>query len=683
MATGPSTSQTPYLVPSSSVNSTVTLTSIISAGDTLPGSGKKFVGIPDGIGAFDNGDGTITILLNHELGDTAGIVRDHGSIGAFVERLVVDINTLAVVSDRDLVTSPSNVFTTDAATGTIYTAGTTAWARFCSGNLADQSAFFDAASGLGTTNKIYMTGEENGPPFGAYGRGFAFVLTGTDANKAFELPRLGNLSYENLVASPNSGAKTVVMMEDDTSPRGQVYVYVGDKQASGNDIDKAGLTNGKFYGITVAGLIDEAANTTLPASGAAFSLTEIGPSGNVAAMDGTQIQNESEAKNVTEFLRPEDGAWDTINPNRYYFVTTDAITSPSKLWALDFNDVKNPLAGGTIKLLLDGSEGQVMMDNITVGVDGHVVICEDPGNSNRAAKVWDYNPLADSLTEVSEHDFVRFGVPTAPFNVDEESSGVFDVTSLFNRAGKMVYLIDTQAHYAIAGPDGVVEGGQLQLMVIDRTVNGTSGNDTFNGTAEAESYNGLGGNDTITGGPGNDLLNGGGGDDTTVFNFKLTDAKISFANNGIVLTGPDGRDVLLNFEHYKFTDGTVDTNDGNPLVDDLFYYITNPDVWAAHMDADAHFAQFGWKEGRNPNAFFDTKAYLNAYADVKAAGVNPLAHYAQSGAAEGRDPGIGFDTDKYLAANHDVAVAHGNPLEHYLAFGLNEGRFTYGDGLFN
>jgi hypothetical protein len=681
MAIGPSTTQTPYLVPLNSVNSTVTLKSIISAGDALPGSGKKFVGIPDGIGAFDNGDGTITVLLNHELGSASGIVRDHGSTGAFVEKLVIDINTLAVISDSDLVTSAANVFTTDTATGTIYTAGTTQWNRFCSGNLADQSAFFDATSGLGTTNKIYMTGEENGAP--AYGRAFAFVASGSDAGKAFELPRLGNLAFENVVASPNSGTRTVVMMQDDSSPRGQVYVYVGDKQAAGNDIDKAGLTNGKLYGIAVSGLIDETTSTTLAASGAAFSLAEIGPGGNVAALTGDDIQNDSEAKNVTEFLRPEDGAWDIVNPNRYYFVTTDAITSPSRLWALDFNDVKNPLAGGTIKLLLDGSEGQVMMDNITVGIDGHVIINEDPGNSNRLAKVWDYDPSADSLTQVSEHDWVRFGIPTAPFNVDEESSGVLDVTSLFNQAGKMVYLIDTQAHYTVAGPDGVVEGGQLQLMVIDRTVNGTSGNDTFNGTAAAESYNGGAGNDIVNGGGGNDLLNGGAGDDTAVFNFKLTEATISFANNGIVLTGPDGRDVLLNFEHYKFTDGTVDTNDGNALVDDLYYYITNPDVWAAHVDADQHYAQYGWKEGRNPDAFFNTKAYLAAYADVKAANINPLEHYAKFGASEGRDPGVGFDTDKYLAANHDVGTAHANPLEHYLAFGLNEGRFTYGDGLFN
>ena len=38
-----------------------------------------------------------------------------------------------------------------------------------------------------------------------------------------------------------------------------------------------------------------------------------------------------------------------------------------------------------------------------------------------------------------------------------------------------------------------------------------------------------------------------------------------------------------------FTDGTVNNNDGNPLVDDLFYYSRNHDVWNAHVDADQHY----------------------------------------------------------------------------------------------
>ena len=35
---------------------------------------------------------------------------------------------------------------------------------------------------------------------------------------------------------------------------------------------------------------------------------------------------------------------------------------------------------------------------------------------------------------------------------------------------------------------------------------------------------------------------------------------------------------------------------------------------------------YGWHEGRNPNAYFDTAGHLAHYADVAAPGVNPLQH---------------------------------------------------------
>jgi len=68
------------------------------------------------------------------------------------------------------------------------------------------------------------------------------------------------------------------------------------------------------------------------------------------------------------------------------------------------------------------------------------------------------------------------------------------------------------------------------------------------------------------------------------------------------------------------------------------------------------------------------------YTDVADAGINPLRHYAQSGWKEGRDPSAGFDTRGYLADNPDVAVASMNPLDHYLMFGIYEGRQPVSDG---
>ena len=166
-----------------------------------------------------------------------------------------------------------------------------------------------------------------------------------------------------------------------------------------------------------------------------------------------------------------------------------------------------------------------------------------------------------------------------------------------------------------------------------------------------------------------------GGVDTVTFNFKLTEATVSYAGNTVVIDGPAGsHTVLTGFEVFNFTDGTVHNDDGNPLIDDLFYYSKYHDVWNAHVDADAHYNSVGWHEGRDPDAFFSTAVYLASNADVKAAGVNPLTHFDGLGWHEGRVPSISFDPAQYLAANPDVAAAHVDPLAHFLQFGGGEGR---------
>jgi hypothetical protein len=83
--TGPSSSQSPYVTPTLP---SVDVTSILTVGDTV--GNYAMVGIPDGLGAYDNGNGTFSVLMNHELGAAVGAVRAHGSVGAFVSEWVIN-----------------------------------------------------------------------------------------------------------------------------------------------------------------------------------------------------------------------------------------------------------------------------------------------------------------------------------------------------------------------------------------------------------------------------------------------------------------------------------------------------------------------------------------------------------------------------------------------------------------
>ena len=71
-------------------------------------------------------------------------------------------------------------------------------------------------------------------------------------------------------------------------------------------------------------------------------------------------------------------------------------------------------------------------------------------------------------------------------------------------------------------------------------------------------------------------------------------------------------------------------------VDEDFYYATYPDVGDAGRQASRHFVEQGWREGRMPNAWFDTSWYAEQNADVTTSDLNPLEHYVRWGWREGR-----------------------------------------------
>ena len=202
--------------------------------------------------------------------------------------------------------------------------------------------------------------------------------------------------------------------------------------------------------------------------------------------------------------------------------------------------------------------------------------------------------------------------------------------------------------------------------------------DTDQVTIHLNTYQeGTDGDDSFHALPGNEFIVARLGHDTVAFDFALTAATVTWRNNLVIIDGPSSHTVLSGFETYEFTDGTVQNADGDRLVDDLFYYSRNHDLWNAGVDADAHYHATGWREGRDPNAFFDTDLYLAISPDVRNAGTDPLVHFDQSGWREGRVASPNFDPAKYLAFYTDVAAANRDPLEHFLRHGAEENRLPF------
>ncbi|MEC4749066.1 hypothetical protein [Methylomicrobium sp. Wu6] len=485
---GISSSAAPYL---QAVAPDVNFTSVLTAGDAV--GTYHMVGLPDGLGAYGNDDGTFTVLMNHELGNALGVARAHGGKGAFVSEWVIDKNTLQVISGGDLI---KNVHGIDGAL-----LSNVSFSRFCSADLALRSAFYNKKSKLGSKARIFLNGEEGG----STGYALAHVASGRDKGETYILGKF-NLAtngsgitavggWENLLANPNSGDKTVVIGTNDGGTgimTNTVAVYVGNKTDTGSEVDKAGLTNGVVKFIKVEGAndangatADEFLNTTTRTtrivSGTSFTLSD-------AVTD----------PNVTTFSRPEDGAW--ADAKTFYFVTTDRLDQTdlagktqqggTRLWKLNFND---DYTGGTIDVVVDTANWDVvtrgpkpnMFDNISVNTDGTLTLQEDVGNAEHNGKVWQYAPINGNLTLLSKFDPLLFGdidSTTGLFTAgshtkDEETSGVIDVTRILDREDDKRYsLLVAQDHASAsylqgigainagANPVELVEGGQLLLM---------------------------------------------------------------------------------------------------------------------------------------------------------------------------------------------------------------------------
>jgi hypothetical protein len=479
---GPSTATEAYLVPSVPG---VELRAILSVGDSI--GGYRMVGVPDGLGAFRTRGNEFCLLMNHELGATSGIVRAHGSKGSFVSRWTIDRKSLKVLSGRDFSPTPNHVYTWDPPTHA-YLQGTTVWQRFCSGDLAAPGAFF--AAGKGTRERVYLAGEETNTVASnvvvEQGRPFARVATGPHAGETWQLPRLGRMAYENIVASPYPQDKTIVVLLDDSAQStagvigsnvpSEVYVYIGNKQNNGHPIVQAGLTNGNFYGLRIAvggNAVTEESNDFglgTVASGfvakGRFSLHNLG---DVSAMGAVQIEQQSIAADVARLQRVEDGAWDPRkeHANDFYFVTTASLTANCRLWRLRFDDIENPEKGGSIEILLRGGEGHGMLDNVAIDHHGRILMDEDPGNSGRLAKIWLYGIDTGEFTQIAQHNpnfFDATIINNASFlTQDEESSGIIDAEHIL---GEGWFLLDVQVHKTHADPE-LVEHGQLLAMYVD------------------------------------------------------------------------------------------------------------------------------------------------------------------------------------------------------------------------
>ena len=494
----------------------VSLKVLATAGDMV--NGALLPGTPDGIGLLRDGT-NVVVFTNHELSLSDKVAaaqkRAGGAAsGSTVSAMNVDTSTMTVTGAKDLLGNvswwdyqtaaysskpgaPTGAAAKDSFGTPLHGTGLN---RLCSshmsqpGDLAYQTK--DAKTGkvttLGYSGPVYFTGEEGGDE----SRAFAMDTAGN----LVQLPRFGLAAWENFLPAPKTGRRTVVMMnEDGSATDSQAWMYVGEKTSTGGWADKAGLTNGQAYVMSVTGIANDNA---FRASAGKNNPKAV----NFMAIDTTVngAQQNAQARSLgTIMSRVEDGSWDPKNPNNYYFVTTESNKDPKAtaanpqtpkvtrdggaLWRLTFNDVQNPLAGATLTMLLDGSEAPYLNkpDNIDVDEFGNVLIQEDPGNNDHVSRVVAYRIADGKIATVAKFKDQYFVPGAAQFiTKDEESSGIVDATRFMRKSAtdqNAYYIFDAQVHVPTsqaridlpglsatdkATIDNAVEGGQWYVMTV-------------------------------------------------------------------------------------------------------------------------------------------------------------------------------------------------------------------------
>lgn len=139
--------------------------------------------------------------------------------------------------------------------------------------------------------------------------------------------------------------------------------------------------------------------------------------------------------------------------------------------------------------------------------------------------------------------------------------------------------------------------------------------------------------------------------------------------------------MVSNFLRRRVQQSKLERLRRSRLVDEEWYISHYPDLTGSSVDPVEHYFYFGWKEGRNPNAYFDTDWFLDQYGVSNEC---PLLYYIKNWLKKDLRASLRFDSHKYRYANLDVLKAKVEPLAHYLNYGRREGRSAFpisGQGL--
>ncbi len=253
----------------------------------------------------------------------------------------------------------------------------------------------------------------------------------------------------------------------------------------GDTVSLRGITDSALAGKYVVTGAPSANVFTVTAAGAALNLTG-GSAHKMLDVSFKKVPTDlaGDAQQVlaklrgTVFARVEDAAFNPQNANEFFFITTQSDSDGvgvagvkesgrdgGALWKMTFADVAHPELGAQLELVLNGTEAPAndpaikinKPDNLTVTNDGkYILVQEDPGGNDHISRLLAVRLSDNKLVSVAEFSRTLFAPNSVNSYItnDEESSGVFDATSLLAGAGDTASYFFFNAQVHPIGKDG-------------------------------------------------------------------------------------------------------------------------------------------------------------------------------------------------------------------------------------
>ena len=414
--------------------------SLLTIGDYLPSRDSRFMdqgyqpaGALDGLGAYRLDEGTVRVLVNHELTGTAGYPYrlDNGTTltGARISFLDVDRRTLQVLNggiaygtihDRQ-----GQVVETGFQVNEVSRTGQ-GLSRLCSSQLIGKSTF-------NFVDTVYLTQEELSDPLGHPYGGTVWALD-VERRTLHAVPAMGRMAGENTTPLSGPSDSVALLIGDDTSPQtdevesfGQeaglhtspdhlvaapLWLYVGQKNASTKPfppgIDPATATflnrNGLLVGQLYYFVAEHEVRTVAQFNGTGSTLT--GTWKKIEVLDRTKagkkgydplgyktgwtLRREAKAGGAFQFSRPEDVSTHPSIGTRAVLASTgrDTVFPGHDAWGTVYQiDVDLERMKATLTILYDGDDaggrfahpdaGIRNPDNLVWAGDGSIYVQED------------------------------------------------------------------------------------------------------------------------------------------------------------------------------------------------------------------------------------------------------------------------------------------------------------------